>query len=201
MRKLLDELRGRRLDLQEYDSDFYRMAEHVHEPILKTERIQTFREPGSPSWEAFAEGRWQEALTTAARPDEEFATFLRHLKAVGSGLHRLRVAELPLTPYLQWELHVLLHRSHAGEDVKVLLAQKIRTIEAEWGPLPELMILGDTLMYEVVYENGLATGAVRFDEADAVALCREHVLGLFDESEDIEVFFDREVRSLPAPRP
>jgi hypothetical protein len=62
------------------------------------------------------------------------------------------------------------------------------------------MILGDALMYEVVYADGLATGAVRFDKADTVSRCRDHVLGLLDEAENIEAFFDREVRSLPAPR-
>ncbi len=201
MRKILAELTGVHLDLEQYDADFYQEVERIREPVLKTERIQTFQEPGSPSWEAFVDGRWQDALDIAAHPNEELRRFLNHLTEIGSGLHRLRIAELPLTPYLQWELHFLLHRAHAGEDVKVLLAGQIRELEAEWGPLPELMILGERLMYEVVYVDGLAVGAIRFDESEAVFTCRNLVLGLLDQAEDIEHFFDREVKPLPTPLP
>lgn len=200
MRRLIDELAGVRLGLAAYESDFYRAVERIHEPVLKTERRQTFQELGNPSWDAFAEGRWQDALEIAAGPDDELKAFLRHLGEIGSCLRRLRVAESPLTPYLQWELHLLRHRARAGEDVKVLSAEQIREFEAEWGTLPELMILGDALMYEVLYEEDLAVGAVRFERADGVAVCREQVLGLLDKAEDIEAFFDREVQPLPAPR-
>ncbi len=129
MRNLLARLAGVYLGLDQYDADFYQEVERIREPVLKTERIQTFQEPGSPSWEAFVEGRWQDALDIAALPNQELNQFLHHLTEIGSGLHRLRVAELPLTPYLQWELHFLLHRARAGEDIEVLPAGQIRELE------------------------------------------------------------------------
>ncbi|GIJ19817.1 hypothetical protein Vlu01_04410 [Micromonospora lutea] len=56
MRDLLRTGAGQRLSLPEYEADFYVTVESVDGPILKTERMQTFRAPGSPSWGAFAVG-------------------------------------------------------------------------------------------------------------------------------------------------
>ncbi len=71
MRKLLARPAGVYLGLDQYDADFYQEVERIREPVLKTERIQTFQEPGSPSGEAFVEGRWQDALDIAALPNQE----------------------------------------------------------------------------------------------------------------------------------
>lgn len=57
MRKILADVAGVCLDLEQYDADFYQEVERIREPVLKTERIQTFQEPGSPSWEASAKRR------------------------------------------------------------------------------------------------------------------------------------------------
>ncbi|NBE81654.1 hypothetical protein GVV04_11775 [Micromonospora sp. NEAU-HG-1] len=142
MRDLLSLATGKRLDLAEYDVDFYATVEAVDGPILKTERIQTFREPGSPSCEAYAEGRWREALRIAAEPNPELVRFFRQLEERGSGLRRLRIVEPPLTPYLIWELHFLRYRADAGEQIRVLDASLVGEMEEERGTVPELMVIG-----------------------------------------------------------
>ncbi|MET8082854.1 hypothetical protein [Micromonospora sp. NPDC005237] len=70
MRELLDAATRQRLSLAEYDADFYATVESTDGPILKSERTQTFREPGSPRWEAYADGQWEE-LRIAAEPNPE----------------------------------------------------------------------------------------------------------------------------------
>lgn len=194
MRDLLRSVTGQRLDLTEYDADFYATVESVDGPILKTERIQTFREPGSPSWEAYAEGRWEEALRIAAQPAPELAGFFRHLEELGSGLHRLRVVELPLTPYLIWELHFLRYRADAGERIRVLDAGLLSGLESERGRMPELMVVGRQAVYEVIYDqSGTPVGAEKFVHTSVVESCRARVLALLDKAESFDSFFRREV--------
>jgi hypothetical protein len=57
---LIPDISGLELDLASY-SDAY---DEAYKQIVfwKLERRQTFREPGMPSWEAFAAGDWNHAL-------------------------------------------------------------------------------------------------------------------------------------------
>ncbi|MGW1057348.1 DUF6879 family protein [Micromonospora rubida] len=168
MRDLLRSARGERLGLAEYDADFYAMVQSVDGPILKTERIQTFREPGSPSWEAFAKGCWEEALRIAAEP--------------------------PLTPYLIWELNFLRYRADAGERIRVLDADLVGEFESEHGTVPELIVAGRQAVYEVRYdESGTPVGADKFVDPAVVEGCRTQVLALLDKAEPFDSFFAREV--------
>lgn len=52
-------------------------------------------------------------------------------------------------------------RVDVGDDIKALDARKISDIEKD-RPVPEVVILGDVAMYEVVYDDGNAAGANRF---------------------------------------
>ncbi|MFI5835012.1 DUF6879 family protein [Micromonospora sp. NPDC051300] len=183
-----------RMSLPEYEADFYATVETVDGVILKTERLQTFREPGSSSWEAFAAGRWDEALRIAAQPNPELAQFFARLDALGSGLHRLRIVELPLTPYLIWELNFLRFRAEAGERIRVLDAGAVSEIERTHGRIPELMVAGSRAVYDVRYdETGLPVGAEKAVEPGVVEGCRSQILALLDEAEPFESFFYREV--------
>ncbi|MFG1882786.1 DUF6879 family protein [Micromonospora sp. NPDC049102] len=194
MRDLLDAVGRQRLSLAEYDADFYSTVESTDGPILKTERMQTFREPGSPSWEAYADGRWEEALRIAAEPNPELVAFFEHLDQLGSGLRRLRIVELPLTPYLIWELNFLRYRAEAGEQIRVLDAQSVSQWEAAAGAVPELMVVGGQAVYEVLYDDsGAPVGAEKTVEPAVVAGCRSRVLSLLEQAEPFESFFRREV--------
>ncbi|WP_431727096.1 DUF6879 family protein [Verrucosispora sp. TAA-831] len=191
---------GEALSLSDYEADFYAMVESVDEPILKTERMQTFREPGSPSWEAFDAGRWDEALLIAAQPNPDLAQFFALLAERGSGLHRLRIVELPLTPYLIWELNFLRFRAEAGELIRVLTADKVWEYEQEHGVVPELMVAGDRAVYDVRYDvDGTPIGAEKFAEPQVVEGCRSQVRALLARAESFDSFFDREVDGLSPP--
>ncbi|WP_405092623.1 DUF6879 family protein [Micromonospora sp. NBC_01392] len=194
MRDLLRTASARQLSLTEYEADFYATVETVDGVILKTERAQTFREPGSPSWEAFAAGRWNEALRIAAQPNSDLAQFFARLGEQGSGLHRLRIVELPLTPYLIWELNFLRFRAEAGEQIRVLDADAVTELEQEHGRVPELMVAGSRAVYDVRYdETGLPVGADKVVEPEVVEGCRSQILTMLDQAEPFESFFRREV--------
>ncbi|MDG4808087.1 hypothetical protein O7634_15130 [Micromonospora sp. WMMD1120] len=194
MRELLRSVARRRLSLADYDADFYETVESTDGPILKTERIQTFREPGSPSWEAYADGRWDDALRIAAEPNPELEAFFQRLDQLDSGLRRLRIVELPLTPYLVWELHLLRHRAEAGEQIKVLNAEAISEWEAAAGTVPELMVVGSQALYEVLYDDaGTPIGAEKSVEPVVVQSLQSQILALLDRAEPFDSFFRREV--------
>lgn len=194
MRELLRSAAGERLGLAGYDVDFAEAVDAVDGPILRTQRLQAMREPGNPAWEAFAEGRWDDALRIAAEPDPESVRFFAQLDKAGSGLRRLRIVERPLSPYLIWELHALRHRAEAGERIRVLDAGRLAGFEQKHGRIPELMVLGSQALYEVMYDpSGTPVGARKVVEPGVVRACRVQIESLLDEAEPFDSYFRHEV--------
>ncbi|MFF3983546.1 DUF6879 family protein [Streptomyces sp. NPDC001797] len=189
-----------RMDRPNYHADFSRVYNSGIGFLNKLERGQHFKERGFDSWEAFAAGDWTRALSLADERRDDYAQELRNAARLGIPHRRLRVVEFPITPYVQWEFHVLRVRVDLGDDIKVLDARKISDIEKD-RPVPEVVILGDVAMYEVVYDDdGNAAGANRFTER---SLIRETSLGfdtLYERGEGFHDFFDREVASLAPPQ-
>ncbi|HEY0700138.1 MAG TPA: hypothetical protein VGD43_20320 [Micromonospora sp.] len=200
MRDLLLAGRGERLDLPAYHADLARAAGTANGPVLRLERGQVFREPDNPSWVAFEAGRWEDALRLAARPDPAADDILARLRRQGSELRRLRIVEFPPTAYLHWQLCVLRHRVAAGERVRVLNADTRTTAEADQGSLPELVTVGDEVVYELLYDpTGTPVGAQRITDPQLVTRCRDHFTGLYQEAEEFGRFFERRVAPLPPP--
>ncbi|WP_348640161.1 DUF6879 family protein, partial [Streptomyces reticuliscabiei] len=106
----------------------------------------------------------------------------------------------PITPYVQWELFVLRVRVDLGDDIRVLNVHDISNIERT-RPVPEVVVLGDAAMYEVVYdEDGNAAGANRYTDR---SLIRETNVGfdaLYEGGERFHDFFDREIATLAPPQ-
>ncbi|MEU3533485.1 DUF6879 family protein [Streptomyces murinus] len=187
-----------RLDRPTYHADFWRVRASGIRHMNKLERGQEFKERGFASWEAFAAGEWDRALSLVQEKREGYERQFREAARLGILERRLRVVEFPVTPYVQWELHVLRMRVELGDHIKVLDARKISDIEQD-RPVPEVVILGEVAMYEVVYDNGNAAGANRFTDP---ALIRETSAGfeaLYERGDGFHDFFDREIAPLAPP--
>ncbi|MGM9467518.1 DUF6879 family protein [Streptomyces murinus] len=188
-----------RLDRPTYHADFWRVRASGIRHMNKLERGQEFKERGFASWEAFAAGEWDRALSLVREKREGYEQQFREAARLGILERRLRVVEFPVTPYVQWELHVLRMRVELGDHIKVLDARKISDIEQD-RPVPEVVILGEVAMYEVVYDDdGNAAGANRFTDP---ALIRETSAGfeaLYERGDDFHDFFDREIAPLAPP--
>ena len=158
MRDLFGAAPGEPLELDAYREDFRRRDFAVDGyDSWKLERRQHFREPGDASWEAFVRGDWREAL----RLIEAQRSGLSDLSRLAAGhrcrLLRVRVVETPLTPYLQWELHLLRVRAECGGLIRVLGPEPLAEYEAE-SPVPELITLNDDTVYEIRYDaEGVGT--------------------------------------------
>jgi hypothetical protein len=188
-----------RMDRPTYHADFRRVYESGVRRLNKLERGQNFKERGFASWEAFAAGEWDLALSLIQEKHDVYARQFREAARLGILERRLRVVEFPVTPYVQWELHVLRLRVELGDNIRVLDARKISDIEKE-RPVPEVVILGDVAMYEVLYDDdGNAAGANRFTDR---ALIRETSAGfeaLYERGDAFHDFFDREITPLAPP--
>ncbi|GLY85999.1 DUF6879 family protein [Actinoallomurus iriomotensis] len=190
---------GERLERPAYHQDFRRTLESGVGYLNKLERGQHFQERGFASWEAFAAGEWEHALDLIGEKRDVYREQLRTSARRGVAERRLRVVEFPVTPYVQWELHVLRLRVELGDCIRVLDARTIKDVEKP-GPVPEVVILGASVMYEVRYDvDGNAAGANRFSDRTLVAETTAGFEALYERAEIFDAFFDREIRSLPAP--
>jgi hypothetical protein len=188
-----------RMDRPTYHADFRRNYQSEIRHLNKLERGQNFKERGFPSWEAFAAGEWDRALSLIQEKRDVYARQFREAARLDILERRLRVVEFPVTPYVQWELFVLRLRVDLGDNIRVLDARKISDIEKD-RPVPEVVILGDVAMYEVLYDDdGNAMGANHFTDR---ALIQETSAGfdaLYERGDDFHEFFDREIIPLAPP--
>ena len=189
-----------RLDRPTYHADLGRVYSSGIGFLNKLERGQHFKERGFPSWEAFADGDWDRALSLADERREDYTEELRQASRLSVTHRRLRVVEFPITPYVQWELFVLRVRVDVGDDIKVLDARDIADIERT-RPVPEVVILGDVAMYEVVYDkDGNAAGANRYTDGSLIRETNAGFDALYERGEGFHDFFDRGIVSLAPPQ-
>ncbi|MBP2707076.1 hypothetical protein JOL79_25145 [Microbispora sp. RL4-1S] len=184
---------GVTLPAADYRAEFYRRLRRVEGAVWKLERGQHFHEPDVPSWTAMMNGDWHRAVDLIAR------TRYTDDLPPRAELRRLRIAAEPLTPYLQWEIVLLVARSRAGERVRVLPVEAVRHLERS-APLPELLILDRDLMYEVLYDDiGAHTGGRRITDPAVIEPCALSVADLYERAEDVVAYHDRVVAQLPPP--
>ncbi|MGY4973603.1 DUF6879 family protein [Streptomyces nigrescens] len=187
------------LDRPSYHEDFRCQYESGIRSLSKLERGQNFKERGFPSWEAFAAGEWNRALSLIEEKREIYAAQFQKAAELGILERRLRVVQFPVTPYVQWELFVLRLRVELGDSIRVMDARKISDIEVDH-LVPEVVILGDEVMYEVVYDDdGNAAGANRIADQVAIEETSAGFDALYHRGEDFTEFFNREIAPLDPP--
>src|ERR1700728_2724665 len=112
MSEPLDGAVGEQMELLAYYADFEDNFWRSRE-FRKLERGQVFAEPGDASWEAFDAGDWGEAMHLAEARRADLRRYHEENAAAGIRTRRIRIVSLPVTPYLQWELHLLRLRDEA----------------------------------------------------------------------------------------
>ncbi|MCZ7422968.1 hypothetical protein O7605_26035 [Verrucosispora sp. WMMA2121] len=201
MHELLDGDPGELLTLDDYWADFEKRFWKTGPPgFWKLERQQTFKEPNEEGWQAFAAGRWDESLRILDARRPEFEGYYRRIADSGFATRRVRVVREPLTPYLQWELHVLRLRHEYGGLTRVVGPDRVADVEAE-DPLPEIYTLGTDVMYEAVYDaDGVLEAARRWRNPRVVTRCQEFMESLYHDGEPLDEYFARAVAPLEPPR-
>ncbi|MBX6381535.1 MAG: hypothetical protein IRZ07_00980 [Microbispora sp.] len=192
MRDLLKTFPGERLTRRAYQDDFgehfWAIREH---DFWKLERRQAFDEPEDESWTAFSAGDWKRSLRLLDERRDAIQDYYRRIDAAGFRTRRVRVVEEPITPYLRWELQLLRMRHQYGGLVRIVSAKEVRPLETA-NQLPELVVLGDDVMYEVLYdEHGVLAGGVRYTDRSLIDRCRTMIENLYRVGEDITEYFAR----------
>lgn len=189
------------LDVEPYFADFWERFERLDDVLWKLERRQDFREPGYPSWDAFAAGRVDESLALIEDSRPEMTDYHHRLTARGVVSRRVRVVADPPTPYLWWESHVLKVRAEAGEEIRTVDAALLPQHEAGGWTLPEMVILGSDVMYDVQYDaEGVITGAHRYEQQSLIETWLGFIAGLFDGGEPFLDYYRRAVESQAPPQ-
>lgn len=185
---------GERLTRPDYGRDYGERASAISDgESWKLERRQDFQEHDLPSWDAARRGDWNEALRLLEEMRERLQNSQREAAARRYVFHRVRVVEEPFTTYVRWELHGLKLQAECGYPIRVVDAGRLKPLETS-GLVPELVVLGDTTLYEVLYtDEGFANGAVRFTDPNVVTRCQDFIKGLYEEGEDMSSFFHRKI--------
>ncbi|MFF2374800.1 DUF6879 family protein [Streptomyces xiamenensis] len=193
---------GTPLTVADYSAHFQQTKSRINgDSSWKLERAQHFEET-SPGREALRSGDWQGALRLMEEGRAGITAQAAQDTQRGHVFHRLRVVEEPLTPYMQWELTTLAVRAECGRPVRVLDHAHIAPTEQTVGPLPELVVLGTEVLYEVRYTGrGVHQGAIAYTDPDAIHAVRDYIRGLYEHpaARDIGPYVSRSVQHLPPP--
>jgi hypothetical protein len=192
---------GERLAGDVYKQEFWERDAAIHDrDSWKLERRQHFEEQGSPSRDALSRGDWAESLRLMEERRGNLLAAAREDERRNSLFHRVRVVEQPLTPYVQWELHSLRQQAECGMRVQVVGPDLVAQSESD-GLLPELVILGGEVLYQVLYtESGVPDGAIRYTDPDIIGCWESYIKELYRAGEDVLLYFAREVAHLPPPK-
>ncbi|WP_398695293.1 DUF6879 family protein [Streptomonospora wellingtoniae] len=156
-------------------------------------------EHGDPSWEAFIAGDWERSLVLNDEERDGARAEAKSLREQGVEIRRLRIVEKPVTPYVQWEMQYFRILAEEGFSLRVLEADSIADYERS-GPLPDLNLLGERVLYHIVQEpDGTPAGARRIDDPDSIIGVRRAMESLFGRAEPVLDYFHREIAPLPAP--
>lgn len=200
---MLDRIRetdGTNLDRSTYHQQMRVETERVNGTAWKLERSQFFTEAADdPAWQAVKSGDWSKSLGIFEDERESLAAEAAKYTRQGSRFCRLRVVEYPVSAYVQWEMHSLKITDEAGMPVRVLTADAVRDLEHGL-PLPELVILGTRVLYEVCYDdNWTACGARRIDDPAVISEAAADMTKLWRQAEPLPAYFKREIAPLPPP--
>lgn len=203
MLELLDLYRppGERLDAVSYVADFEARFWRIgDEGLWKLECLQNYQEHGFASWEAFRAGDWDGSLRLVEELRPGFEEYYGRISANGFRLHRTRVVQEPITPYVQWEMQILRAREQCGEAVTVLTADRAAALTGP-APLPDLVTLGAEAAYEIHYtEDGTPDGATRHTDRGTVRGMRAFIQQLHGSGQQLASYFAQRIADLTPPQ-
>lgn len=176
---------------QEYLDDFWpRLWKIDGEDIWKLQRIQSFQEHGSESFDAFVRGNWSEALRLMEARRDSLIEYYQKIADLGCTIYRVRVVEPEIVPNLRWQLHSLRQRHELGERVRIVSKADVAEFETN-SVLPEIVTLADSC-YQIHFDHrGEGDGGVRSDDPVQLKQWRTFIQNLNSIGEDIDSFMDR----------
>ncbi|MDA2803312.1 DUF6879 family protein [Nocardiopsis suaedae] len=189
------EARGTVLGRADYHADAKALRESpdITGDVWKLERSQRFDESGDEAWEAYLAGDMSRAIAIFEGERERLREQVARYAGLGLRMRRLRVAEWPPSGYLRWEMHSHRVFVECGYEIAVLDAERIGSLERR-RPLPETMVYGDRVVYQVLYDRWWApAGAKRIDDPVLARRVADAIAVLYARAEPFMDFYRREI--------
>lgn len=201
----LDQTTGTTLNNEDFYEDFNNHF-WTCDQFWKLETAQHFAEPGNPSWQAFNAGDWNEALRLHHERIEDLLDYHEQCGEYGITTKRVRIVKEPITPYLQWEMHLLFLRDTTGGPTRILPGNQFAPFEKDCynrptDPLfPEICGMDNTVMYEHHYDqHGVMNATTKYTDLDTITKFKHLTDALYRDAQPIGPYFHRHIKPLPAP--
>jgi hypothetical protein len=191
---------GEKLDRPTYHAQMTQETARLTGIAWKVERHQSFTESDDDlAWQAFIAGDWEASIAIFDNERTDAQSEAEKYTKRGSELRRLRIVESPVTPYVQWEMQSFKVLDKCGLPIRVLDSHQVKYLEADH-PLPELIVVGQQVLFEIRYnKHWAACGARRIEDRQVIAAARTEIAHLWDRAEPLNEYFQREIAPLPPP--
>jgi hypothetical protein len=114
--------------------NFMAFFKDLHKSWLKIEFLQEYDESGFTGYDAFRNGDYDEAARLVREMVMSQRELYGHAAERKISMTRIRICELPLSPYLQhYEFAAYLADIECGEDIRLVSADDVRRLLEETG--------------------------------------------------------------------
>lgn len=195
----LDRSTGELLDNETFYADFQDTFWNCTR-FWKIESAQHFAEPGSASWQAFNAGDWDGALRLHDDRTQDLLDYHDRCNDHGIRTQRVRIIDTPLTPYLQWEMHLLFLRDATGGPIRILTHDTPTLLPKQFPHFPEVCGMDTTVLYEHLYDgHGVMYATVKYTNPRTIVEYKYLHEILYGKAAPIGPYFLRHIKPLPAP--
>lgn len=169
---------------QEFHQAWFKLAER----FFKLERLQTYEERGNPSYEAFEQGNWEEALRLAKQQAQEADPLTDFALQHGIQMVRVHILEPPISDYLWWEFHTYVGSALRGERILVASSSEVKDIDEAY-QLSDFLLFDRSVSFVHDYANdGVLRGAWKTTDSNFLQSCASAAEALVLRSEPFQAF-------------
>lgn len=183
------------LNSDDYLKDFYSEYNTIKRQLYKLEVGQSFMEPDNDSWVLANNGDWDEAMRIAQNDGE--ADNKRADPPAPS--YRVRIFELPLTPYLIWELNYLKYRNRFVNNCRFLCLSDVPK-DLNLLVEKEIVTIDTNVLYEVHYTaSGKLAGATKETDLKTISDVVKKIEQLYEIGITFDDFAEYYLSKAPIP--
>jgi hypothetical protein len=142
---------------------------------IKVERLQHYDESDSPGYRAFLRGDHDQAARLVEELVRGQTDFYEFARSRGIQLIRIRIYDLPLSPYLEhYEFVSYRVSAECGEEIRFVDARMVSDLLESTG-LSDYLLFDDRAVVALVYDTstGRLRRALRSDEPDVIETYRD----------------------------
>src|SRR6266508_1141533 len=140
-----------------HTDDFDRYFNELRSRWVKVERLQEYDESDSAGYQAFKRGDYAEARRLVQEMVRSQTGIYSHARQFGVAMIRIRICELPLSPYLvHYEIPAYLADIECGEDIRFVDSRLVNDLLTDSG-VSDYVLFDDKRVTALIYDAASAT--------------------------------------------